>query len=209
MKLLYLIFLTLFFSAKPSLADVYQCEDKNGNITFQDRICAGKSKQSTLNLPTQDPKDKWELIDETDDMTNKKVCVISSPQTYVGKQGSDFLFSTIRITKSSSGNYIVGLYSHLAFDYDREPPPFHHNIQGVGIKIDQNSFITADTQASQRVIGFEVEKSKIIISELSNGNSASVRVRFWPYDYTLDGKNIQLWDFNRALQDLDSCSNRS
>lgn len=210
MKCFVAFFLLLFSTL--TVAGIYECKDKNGNVSYQDHSCEKGKNGAQINNPAinsaqVDSKENWTLINQTDQMTNKKQCVIESPSAYVGKQGSDFLFVSIRITATDSGEFVVGLYSSSPLSDDQRPPSFHNNIRGLGIKIDNNDFTEVDLPISSRVIGFNLEKSKQLISQMENGSNASIRVRFWPYDETFDGHKIALWDISRAIHELKSCKN--
>lgn len=206
----------LFFISTNSYSEIYECKDSKGSISYQDHSCDGKMKQSDMNVSQTTEQssisseqvkttenNKWEVFDQVDEMTNKKQCVIESPIAYVGVQGSDLLIVSIKITATDEGKFIAALYSK-AISSDNAPS-FHNDIYGLGLKIDKNDFIEVDTKLGQHSIGFNFEKTAMIISEMAQGSSASFRVRFWPYDKTFDGHGIPLWDFNRALHNLKAC----
>lgn len=212
----YLFIFFLFFISTNSYAEIYECKDSKGSTSYQDHSCDGKIKESGLDSAQTTEQssissgqvkttenNKWEIFDQVDEMTNRKQCVIESPIAYVGVQGSDLLIVSIKITATDEGKFIAALYSK-AISADNAPS-FHNDIYGLGIKIDKNNFIEADTKLGQHSIGFSFEKTEMIISEMTQGSSASFRVRFWPYDKTFDGHGIPLWDFNRALHSLKTC----
>lgn len=209
MKFLLLIILMLF--STPSVSALYKCKQDDGSISYQGNPCPEKAE--TL-MKKERPKasannsdyDKWELIEQIDEMTNNRICVIESGNSYVGKQGSEFLFVRVRITLTDSEQYIVGLYSSSPLSDRQYPPSFHNDIDGLGIKVDDNQFISVDRKASQRVLGFDVAKSKQIVSQLHSGNEVKLRVRFWPYDQTHDGGKISMRDFENAIKKLKECS---
>lgn len=212
----YFVACFIFLFSTYSLAGIYECKDSKGNISYQDHSCDKEEKQSRLDATQETDKtdtnqqpngsaknNEWTVFDQVDEMTNRKQCVIESPAAYVGIQGSDVLFVSIKITSTDDGKFIAALYSKdLASD---NGPSFHNETHGLGIKIDKNNFIETDIKISQHAIGFSFENTKLLISEMERGNEASLRVRFWPYDKTFDGHGIPLLDFNRALQALKTC----
>lgn len=209
----YLFLYILLFTSQYSFSAIYECKDSNGNTSYQDHSCKKNEKGSeigppSVNSPLVDAKENWTIIDQVDDMTNQRSCVIESPSAYLGRQGSDFLFATIRVTITNTDQFVVALYSSVPLSDDMKPPSFHNDIYGLGLKIDNNQFIEVDLKINSRVIGFNSEKSNKIVSEILKGNKASIRVRFWPYDETFDGRNISLWDFQRALDALKTCKGR-
>lgn len=210
------LFICLLFFSTSSFAGIYECMDAKGNVSYQDHSCERSEKESRLDAEPpvehqttalQPPKtidtNKWEVFDQIDEMTNRKQCVIESPIAYVGVQGSDLLIVSIKITATDEGKFIAALYSKALSSGNA--PSFHNDIYGLGLKIDKNDFIEADMKLGQHSIGFNFEKTAAIISEMTQGGSASLRVRFWPYDTTYDGHGIPLWDFNRALHSLKAC----
>lgn len=211
MKLLVLM-LFISFSA-PSLSALYKCKKNDGSISYQATKCPEKAetlmkKELPKTSSASSDYDKWGLIEQIDKMTNNRICVIESGNSYVGKQGSDFLFVRVRVTLTDSGKYVVGLYSSSPLSDRQYPPSFHNDISGLGIKIDGNQFILVDRKASQRVLGFDRAKSQQIVSQLHSGNEVKLRVRFWPYDQTHDGGKISMRNFENATVKLKECAEK-
>lgn len=210
MRIIFLIFFTLI-SAQIK-AQIYECKDSKGNVSFQDMACTTDKKQKKLEPEVKAEEnykiadEQWALSKSFDLMTEMTACVIQSPLSFVGSHNSDLLFVRVRVAITKEGYYVVGLYSDdpLAKE-DTSIPLFHNNIDGVGIKVEPNGFIDADQRYGDRVIGFSLEKSSLIVNQLNSGKFINVRVRYWPYEKTYDGYAISLKGFNSALDDLKKC----
>lgn len=189
-------------------AEMFKCTDASGHVTFSQTRCAEDAVKLDTAQKTSTARTEWTLIDQVDKMTGRRQCIIESPGSYVGKQGSDFLFVSIRVTLMDDSRPIVAFYSAAPLGDRVEPPSFHNDIHGLGIRIDDNPFVPVDRKAAQRVIGFEEASSERVVALLEAGSEARARVRFWPYDTLYDGSPIALSDFPRAMESLRRCNAR-
>ena len=205
-KRLLMVFLSSLAAASFAHANVFKCTNDDGSIVYQQVPCVGGTNEPLIrSRAPRETRQEWTLISQTDEMTDKQQCVIESPPSYAGQRGNDFLFVSIRVTTTEQGEHVVGIHGSAPLSRRDIPPSFHNNIQGLGIRVDREPFVTVDTKAGQRVLGFGLEKSGLLVSQLSKGSQAAVRVRFWPYDHTYDGTDIALLDFGRAMDALASC----
>lgn len=106
---------------------------------------------------------------------------------------------------ATENQYLVWLISNDTTLSRLGPASFHNDISGLGIRVDRHPFIAVDKKPAQRLLGFSESQSSLIVSQMKDGNSASIRVRYWPYDDTHDGRDISMRGFTHALGLLAEC----
>ena len=57
-----------------------------------------------------------------------------------------------------------------------------------------------------RMLGFGPEKAPQIIERFLHGTATEIRVRFWPYDATVDMGDMPLSGFPQAMEKLKGCA---
>lgn len=190
-------------------AAVYKCERPDGTMSYQGTPCSTKEKSIKTPIGNSSAQDKindlWTLVTNKDKMTDENTCIIQSPLFFVGSQGNDLIFSRIRLTKDNNGNPIVGIYIPPVPGTELSPVSFHNDTNGLGARVDKNEFVKATVKATQNVLAFDLESSKILTEQLKTGEYIATRLRFWPYDKTYDTIPQSLSDFNRAFRLLNDC----
>lgn len=204
--------IALIVVSLPTTASVYKCESPDGSLEYQGTPCDENEKTTIIEQQASQSvsasEGPWELISRIDPMTDKKACIIESPSNFLGEQGNDFLFARVRMKLTPSGNYIVGIYTENPLSTTNvNGASFHYDINGLGLRVDSNHFIPVASKASDYVLGFSPQDSDILASEFLNGRVIKLRVRYWPYDKTYDGRGISLSSYRQALQQLHICSN--
>ena len=82
---------------------------------------------------------------------------------------------------------------------------FHNDLHGMGVKPDNAEFMPLDIKDNQNVVSSS--QSKKILEALRTANSARLRVRFWPYDDTLDTLlPITMDGFADAMEQAQQCA---
>ncbi len=154
--------------------------------------------------------ERWTLIVQKDDMTDKQTCIIESPESLL--ESKDLKINlTIRALTSKDNEPLIAIFSSLSplsrDTYNDESPRFSFDANGMGIKVGTHDFIEA-SKTSDRVVLFNIEKSRRLFEQISNNDTAKVRVTFTNNRENIDSDNISLKDFNYMLRELEDCNKK-
>ena len=200
---LFISVVAFVFSASANAA-VYKCEE-NGQTIFSDRPCgqaAEKVEIKNEKKRASSSTSKWEVLRAEDEMTGRTTCVAKSPNIYMGKEGSNFLFASLRVVTLNSG-FVVGARSEVGFD--SRPASIHNDISGLGVKVGDFGFQEFDVKQGSYVVGFDPDTSARIVEELKQSEHFRVRLRYWPYQETYDSSETTTQGLADALEDLRAC----
>jgi hypothetical protein len=184
-------------------AAVYKCQS-GGQTVFSDRPCGASAEKVEIRgeKKRQQRKNEWEVIRSTDEMTGKAACVAKSPNTYMGKEGSEFLFASLRVMPFESG-FIVGARSEQGFD--SRPASLHTNIDGLGVRAGEFGFKEFSVKQGSYVVGLAPEASTQLVEELRQSEHFRIRLRYWPYQETFDSPEVTTDGLVEALQEVQEC----
>lgn len=177
-------------------AEVYQCTDKSGAVTFTDQKCQTNENKKVINSDTDPKKFVWRSEFVSDELTKESHCLLISKSEYVNSsvRGVDYTDIDIRITEGgivyiASGT--EGLFSNKTF--------------GLGLKVNENDFIRVDEKSSSHLLSFNSSDSDLLIKQMQQGGLVKGRVAFFPYEDSEKDFEIPLSDFSYALEKFEKC----
>lgn len=185
-------------------AAVYKCEE-GGQLVFSDRPCSQNAERLDLGSKKEKPereKAGWEVLRTEDDMTDTTSCVAMSPKLYLGANGADVLFATLRIT-AAGNEFVAGIRSEGIGNV--RAPAIHNNIDGLGLKVGNFGFREFQLSHGSYFVGFEPNTSGQIVEELRQADYFKTRLRYWPYDETYDSGEMTTRGFSEALEEMQAC----
>lgn len=194
---------TLALSASAQAA-IYKCEE-GGQTVFSDKPCsqtAEKLDVGSKKATREREKAGWEVQRIEDDMTETTTCVAMSPKMYLGANGSNILFATLRVTTSGKG-FVAGVRSEGIGGV--RAPSIHNNIDGLGLKVGDFQFREFQLRHGSHLVGFDPNVAGQIVEELGQANYFKARLRYWPYDETYDSGEMTTRGFAEALAEMQAC----
>lgn len=204
MKLFKFALTATFALSASAHAAVYKCEE-GGQTVFSDQPCGQTAEKVEIRNESKRSKPKskgWHVQRSEDDMTGTTSCVAMSPTLYLGMDGSDPLFATLRVVTSDVG-YVAGVRSEPSAG--SRAPSIHNNIDGLGLKVGESEFREFQLSHGSYFVGFEPNTSGQIVEELRQADYFKVRLRFWPYDETYDSGEMTARGFPEALEEVQAC----
>lgn len=203
MRLPLLALTALLVSPLSTNAAVYKCES-DGQTVFSDKPCGASAEKVEIQTERkrEQRKKEWEVIRSTDEMTGETTCVAKSPKAYMGKEGSEFLFASLRVMPFKSG-FIVGARSEQGFD--SRPSSLHTNINGLGVRAGEFGFKEFSMKQGSYVVGLEPDVSTQLVEELRQSDHFRIRLRYWPYQETFDSAEVTTDGLAEALQEVQDC----
>ena len=88
------------------------------------------------------------------------------------------------------------------------PGIFHVNIDGTGIKVDNNPFVPITKKISPHAVGFESSAAAQLVTQMLSAKEARLRIRLWPYDALRDTDAISMRGAHQALQSAMKCGTK-
>jgi len=202
---LHQVALAVTFSLSASAhAAVYKCEE-GGQTMFSDKPCGQAAEKLDIGrkkAKAEREKAGWEVVRNADEMTDTTSCVAMSPKLYLGANGADVLFATLRIT-AAGNEFVAGIRSEGIGNV--RAPAIHNNIDGLGMKVGEFEFREFQLSHGSYFVGFEPRTSSQIVEELRQADYFKARLRYWPHDETYDSGEMTTRGFSEALEEMQAC----
>ncbi len=211
--------LFLFVFTMGVKADVFQCTDKSGAVTFRDTPCAAVEKKDVIekdyvapqynpdaNSEYKDPqtikpsKPLWDYNFVKDDLTGESHWILFSQPTYVNSTVHGVELNEIDIRVLQSGILIINAGMNGTFST---------NVAGLGLKVGDNKFVRVKDKMGSRSLAFDKETSKILIEQMKSSGSVKGRVAFFPYEDVDRDFEISLSGFTYANEMFNQCLQRN
>lgn len=171
-------------------------------MTYSDKPCSESAEKVETTDSGSGSDDSWTFINHTDEMTGEQSCFAKSPNFYLGRQGNDWLFASLRVGGTEEKPLVI-LRSESSFD--PKPTSIHNDIEGLGLKVD-GRFFEVSASSGSYIAGFNYKQSAKILEKLNNSSGFRARLRFWPYEQTYDSEKKGLQGFRSAFRKASRCN---
>lgn len=185
-----------------------KCTGPDGKVTYQDAPCTGAAKSAAVELqPSQSELEKlarqqWRFSRERDPMTDEVMCFAISSEVWLGagyRQTAD-VHIQFAVNPNTRGSTLT-----VRSRQGQTSGIFHVNIDGTGIKVDNNPFVPIAKKISPHAIGFEPGSTTQLVTQMLSAKEARLRIRLWPYDALRDTDAISMRGAQQALQSAMQC----
>lgn len=178
---------------------INKCTAVDGKVVFQDAPCSGKGEELKLtNRSTSSQAGEWKFEKRSDAMTGSVTCIAYSPSSMVLVRGTPSVYMVVALRNDLRAVTVKS-------DSDTREI-FHNDLSGMGIKVDDNAFVTLDRKAGQTSVGFASDKELQVIQQLMTGKQIRIRARFWPWDNLGDSQPIGTVGFKQAYALAQDCA---
>lgn len=205
---LFAAFVLVAFACEPAMA-VNKCTQADGKIAYQDAPCNSASRASELRLapPPQDPALSWRFSREKDAMTGAETCFAVSPEIIMNASFGMHTYANVSVQLAVLPNF-GGMALTVRSRPGEAAGIFHHDISGLGVKVDDGQFVPIDERIASNALGFATGAVPDLLGAMQRGKNIRLRLRFWPYDKLDDSRPIALDGFHQAARLALSCASR-
>lgn len=191
-------------SLHPSAWAVNKCTGADGKVTYQDTPCAGGTK-SSQEVKVHDNSigasdGSWRFERKKDALTGEVSCFAMSSITFPKSPAVQKFMPVHMVVLVTSNSVAVALRT------SDDNNLFHNDLQGMGAKTDNGSFMPFTVKSGSHVVGFG--DGSAAIEALSRSNNLAIRARFWPYEQLHDMRPISSAGFGSALKQARACASR-
>jgi hypothetical protein len=200
MKLIKAGLCLVFVLAAGQALAINKCTSPDGKVVFQDAPCTNSQKAESLKItsPIGASDKQWSYTKEKDQMTGKTTCFVQSPSVWVrGVKGVPNVYLLVAMRGDVQALTVRG---------ETSTDLLHNQLDGMGVKVDENGFIKLTRKINATTVGFSAADQTDLLTQLSNGKQIRARVRFWPWDALGDSEPLSLIGFKQAYALAMQCS---
>ncbi len=200
----YFWMLCLLLPATSAIA-INKCIAPDGRVSYQETACPSTTKnEQTLKVwdgKVGTTRNVWKFERKHDEMTGKVSCLAFSSVTFPKPipKPTDFL-PVHMVLVATKETEVIGLRT------SDNRHTFHNDIQGMGLRTNNGSFIPFSSKTGNHVVG--VADSAALIDMIDKSSELLVRARFWPYEQLYDMEPIASEGFAAALALARACAGR-
>ena len=192
----------------PSAA-INKCSGADGRVTYQDAPCDGASKPSTIAVQSapQDPDKQWRFVRSKDPMTSQEACFAISPEVIINASFGTRSYAKVFVQVAVLPNF-GGMALTVRSRQGDARGIFHHDIAGLGVRVDDGPFVPLIEKISANALGFSDSVPQGLLAAMEHGQVIRLRLRFWPYDQLHDSGAIGLGGFKQATLSAMRCASK-
>lgn len=200
MKAIALILLMMFAPGAWAGA-YYVCTDANGKKAFQDTPCGSEVAQEKKYAKTAAmvSADAWYFSETSDPLTGQNKCSLTLSPVSMGLRNGELISVMVMMVK-------VDGEIALAVRTIGNHPLIHNDFTGLGMKVGNYEFRPFTVRYGQESVGYYATETDRVMTELSGSDSLQLRLRFWPYQQTMDSTAMAYKGFERGFSQLQACS---